>query len=145
MMMAFQKAFLQELFCLWCQFHQLILLSQMNDVLYQNHPTKFVTMWIWKWIYKYWERITRPTRLRSGYFPTRHEAIFFDPKGKKLKNLKFLGEIFEIQSQTINGWTDPTRPGSKLIDPDPSLFEIRLHYNVMAKYLNCWNKLLPLL
>jgi len=31
------------------------------------------------------------------------DKIFFDPKGKKLKNLTFLGEIFQIQTQTING------------------------------------------
>jgi len=29
-------------------------------------------------------------------------------RGKKLKNLMFLGEIFQIQSQTINGWPDPS-------------------------------------
>jgi len=34
---------------------------------------------------------------------TQPEEIFFDPKGKKLKNLTFLGEIFQIQTQTING------------------------------------------
>jgi len=44
------------------------------------------------------------TQLRPGYFPTRPKAIFFDPKRKKLKNLTFLGDIFEIQTQTINGW-----------------------------------------
>jgi len=51
----------------------------------------------------------RPTRLWPGYFLTRPEEIFFAPKGKKLKNLTFLGEIFKIQTQTINGWPDPTR------------------------------------
>jgi len=45
-----------------------------------------------------------------------------------------LGEIFQIQTQTINGWPnltrpesqkiDPTRPGSKIFDPDPSLIRI---------------------
>jgi len=39
--------------------------------------------------------------------------------GKKLKNLTFLGEIFQIQTQTINGCSDLTR--SKIFDPDPSL------------------------
>jgi len=43
----------------------------------------------------------------------------------------FLGEIFQIQTQTINGWPDPTQPepqkidltqpGSKKFDPGPSL------------------------
>jgi len=80
----------------------------------------------------FWPTVNkRPTRLWPGYFPTRPEAIFFDPKGKKLKNLTFLEEIFEIQTQTINGWPgltrpepqkiDPTRPGSKIFEPDPSL------------------------
>jgi len=47
----------------------------------------------------------------------------------------FLGEIFQIQTQTINGSPDPirvtknwpdlshkkfTQPGSKIFDPDPS-------------------------
>jgi len=75
----------------------------------------------------------RPTCLWPRYFPTRPKAIFFYPKGKKLKNLTFLGEIFQILTQTINGWSDPTRPepqkidptqpGSKFFDPDPSLVE----------------------
>jgi len=51
----------------------------------------------------------RPTRLWPRYFPTRPKAIFFYPKGKKLKNLTFLGEIFKIQIQTIKVWPDPTR------------------------------------
>jgi len=41
--------------------------------------------------------------------PTRPEAIFFDPKGEKLKNLTFLAEIFRILTQTINGRPDPPR------------------------------------
>jgi len=72
----------------------------------------------------FWPAVNmRPTRLWPGHFPTRPEAIFFDPKGKKLKNLMFLGEIFQILAQTINGWPVPTRPGSKIFDPDPSLCE----------------------
>jgi len=73
----------------------------------------------------------RPTCLRPGYFLTQPKEIFFDTEGKKLKNLSFLGEIFQIQTQTINGWPDPTQPepqkidltrsGSKIFDPDPSL------------------------
>jgi len=58
----------------------------------------------------FWPAVSkRPTRLRPGYFPTQPEEIFFDPKGKNLKNLMFLGQIFQIQTQTINGWPDPTR------------------------------------
>jgi len=50
------------------------------------------------------------------------EDTFLDPKGKKLKNLTFLGEIFQTQTQTINGWPDLTRatknwpyPGQKFL------------------------------
>jgi len=66
----------------------------------------------------FWPAVNkRPTRLRPGYFPTRPEEIFFDPKGKKLKNLTFLGEIFRILTQTINGWPDPTRAIKNWPDP----------------------------
>jgi len=37
----------------------------------------------------------------------------------------FLGEIFQIQTQTINGWPDP---GQKIFDPDPSL--IRVNFEI---------------
>jgi len=58
----------------------------------------------------FWPAVNkRPTRLWPGYCPTWPEAIFFDPKGKKLKYLMFLGEIFQILTQIINGWPDPTR------------------------------------
>jgi len=40
---------------------------------------------------------------KSLHEKTQPEVIFFDPKGKKLKNLTFLGEIFQIQTQTISG------------------------------------------
>jgi len=33
--------------------------------------------------------------------PTQRD--FFDPKGKNMKILTFLGEIFQIQTQTIDG------------------------------------------
>jgi len=40
----------------------------------------------------FWPAVNkRLTRHRPGYFPTRTEVIFFDLKGKKLKNLTFLG------------------------------------------------------
>jgi len=44
---------------------------------------------------------------------------FFDPKRKKLKNLTFLGDIFQIQTQTISGLPNPTRATKNW--PDPSL------------------------
>jgi len=37
-----------------------------------------------------------------------------------MKNFMVLGEIFQIQAQTINGWPDP---GQNFFDPDPSLLE----------------------
>jgi len=53
-----------------------------------------------------------PTRAYfwPGYFnsdPIRRD--FLDPKGKKLKNLMFLGEIFQTQTQTMDGWPNLTR------------------------------------
>jgi len=42
---------------------------------------------------------------------TQPEDIFFDPKGKKLKILAFLGEIF--QTQTIDGLPNPNCPSYK--------------------------------
>jgi len=68
----------------------------------------------------FWPAVNKtPTCLRPGYFPTWPEDILFDPKGKKLKNLTFWGEIFQIQTQTINGWPDPshkmTRPGKNFL------------------------------
>jgi len=38
-----------------------------------------------------------------------------------MKNLTFLGEILQIQTQTINCWPDLTRV--KNFDPDPSLVQ----------------------
>jgi len=77
----------------------------------------------------FWPAVNkRPTCLRPRYFATRPEEIFFDLKGKKLKNLTFLGEIFQIQTQIINGWPDPSHkkltrpdPGHNNLNPDPSL------------------------
>jgi len=46
----------------------------------------------------------RPTRLWPRYFLFQPEEIFFVWR-EKLKNLTFLGEI--LQTQTINGWTNP--------------------------------------
>jgi len=51
------------------------------------------------------KRPARPPLTQVLFDPTRR--IFFWPNGEKLKNLTFLGEIFQIQTQTINGWPDP--------------------------------------
>jgi len=59
----------------------------------------------------------RPTRLQPKYFPTWPEEFFFDSKGKKLKNLTFLVDTFQIQTQTINGWPNPTRATKNWPDP----------------------------
>jgi len=68
----------------------------------------------------FWPAVNKKlTRLIPGYFLTRPEDIFFNPKQKKLKNLTFLEEIFQIQTQTTNGWPDPT--WVKNFDPNPSL------------------------
>jgi len=58
--------------------------------------------------------------------PTRPGETFFDPKGKKLKNLGFLGEIF--WTQTKDGWPDPSN--KKLTQPDPGQKILtRTHHN----------------
>jgi len=67
---------------------------------------------------------------------------FFDSKGSKLKNLVFLGEIFQTQNQTKVGWPQPeqkklTRPRSKISDPDPSLSEIQVWF-IFEKLLDCF-------
>jgi len=68
----------------------------------------------------FWPAVNkRPTCLQPRYFLTQPEEIFFDPKVKKFKNLTFLGEIFQIQTQTINGWPNPGQ--KNLTRPDPSL------------------------
>jgi len=86
----------------------------------------------------FWPAVNkRPTRLWPGYFLTRPEAIFFDPKGKKLKNLTFIGEIFEIQTQTINGWPDPTRATKNWPDPGQK-FLTQTHHYLRHNKLNNW-------
>jgi len=69
----------------------------------------------------------RPIRLWPGYFLTRHDDIFLDPMGKKLKICDFSSKIF--QSQTKDGWHDPTRPDptqATKIWPNPTLVKIIL-------------------
>jgi len=64
----------------------------------------------------FWPAVNkRLTQLRPGYFLTRPEAIFLTRREKKMKNLTFLGVIFQIQTQTINGLY-PTRPKPQKID-----------------------------
>jgi len=67
----------------------------------------------------------RSTCIWPGYFLTWLEEIFFDPKGKKLENLMFLGEIF--QTQTMNGWPDP----------DQIFFTRTHHYGIPSTERNC--------
>jgi len=56
----------------------------------------------------FWSAVNkRPSRLCPGCFLNRPKEIFFDIKGEKLKNLTFLGEIFQTQTQTIDGWPNP--------------------------------------
>jgi len=78
----------------------------------------------------FWPAVNkRQTPLWPEYFSTRPDDIFlepFDPKGKKLKNLTFLGEI---HTQSKDGWPNLTRLEQqkfyptrvKIFDPDPSL------------------------
>jgi len=47
----------------------------------------------------------------------------------KLKNLTFLGEIFWIKTQTINGWPDPTRTTKNFPDPGSKIFTWTHHYS----------------
>jgi len=68
---------------------------------------------------------------RDGRWPDRMRFVW--PEGKKLKILKFLGEIFQTQTHTKVTkfcWPDPsnkkialTWPRSKNFDPDLSLME----------------------
>jgi len=63
----------------------------------------------------FWPAVNkRPTSLWPSYFLTQPKEILFDPKGRKLKNLGFLGKIFLSQTQTKDGW-----PGSKFLKPEP--------------------------
>jgi len=50
--------------------------------------------------------LTRSKEIRSQPIFDPTQSRFFDPKGKKLKNLGFLREIF--LTQTKDGWPDPT-------------------------------------
>jgi len=71
------------------------------------------------------QQVKRPTRLWPRYFLTRPNKIFFGSEGKKLKNLVFLVEVFQSQTQTKNGWPDPAwgpkNSPPPNFDPNPSL------------------------
>jgi len=68
----------------------------------------------------FWPAVNkRPTQLWPWYFLTRPKDIFIDPKGKKLKNLGFIGEIFQTQTPNQKRWPDPTQATKYW--PDPTL------------------------
>jgi len=69
--------------------------------------------------------------IRVLFDPTQRD--FFNPTGNKLKNLGFLGEIF--QTQTKDGWPNPTRPEQQKIDPVLLLIKEKLEQIMMAFYL----------
>jgi len=89
----------------------------------------------------FWPAVNkRLTRLRPTYFLTQPEEIFFDPKGKKLKKLIFLREIFQIQTHTINGWPDLTRATKNWPNPGQKFLTQTHHYfgtqiDVVATFL----------
>jgi len=62
--------------------------------------------------------------------PTR---LWPNPKGKKLKNFGFLGEIFKIQTQTKDGWPDSTTKNWN--DPGQKNFARTHHYQGLAGVL----------
>jgi len=65
----------------------------------------------------FWPAVNkRLTCLWPGYFSTWPKEIFFDLK-EKIEKFYILEEIFQIQTQTINGWPNQTRPEPQKIDP----------------------------
>jgi len=67
---------------------------------------------------------------------TRPEEIFLT-QGKKFKNLTFIGEISQIQPQTINGWPDTSH--NKLTQPDPGqkFLTWTHHYAIVPQLVLC--------
>jgi len=62
----------------------------------------------------FWPTVNKgQTRLWPLYFLTQTENILFDPKGKKLKSLGFLVEIFQTQPNLIQTpkKNDVSQPG----------------------------------
>jgi len=83
----------------------------------------------------FWPAVNkRPTRLWPGYFLTQPKEIFltrrffFWHKGKTIENLTFLGETFQTQTQTINGWPDP---GQKFLTRNH-------HKKIIISYTKIW-------
>jgi len=89
----------------------------------------------------FWPAVNkRPTQLWPRYFLTQPNEILFDPKGKKLKKLTFLGEVFQIHTQTTNGWSDPTRPEQQkfdLLDPGQKFLTQTHHWYLCLKFMKC--------
>jgi len=83
----------------------------------------------------FWRAVNkRPICLWPGYFLTKPEKIFFEPKGKKMKNLTFLGEIF--QTQTIRWLTKPDPV--QIFWPRPITTAYRYFFNYDSNPLNSW-------
>jgi len=53
------------------------------------------------------KRLTRWPGFDLGIFWPKPIRFFWTRKGKKLKNLGFLGKSFQIQTQIKDGWPDP--------------------------------------
>jgi len=64
---------------------------------------------------------------------------FFDPKEEKIKNLTFWREIFQIQSQTINGRPDSTRATKNLPDQGQKILTRTHHYQKVTSTVTCWS------
>jgi len=76
----------------------------------------------------FWPAVNkRPAHPWPRHFLTQRKDIFLPLNWKFLKNLRSLGEIFQTQTQTKDGWPDPTRSpkysasGSKNFDLGPSV------------------------
>jgi len=78
----------------------------------------------------FWPAVNkRLPRLWPGYFPTWPEEIFFWPEGNKIEKLTFLGEIFQIQTQTINGWPDP---GQKFLTQIHHYYKVKMSFSCIS-------------
>jgi len=75
----------------------------------------------------FWPAVNkRPTRLRPMYFLTQSGR-------EKLKNFGFLGEIFQTQTQTKDGWPDQTQPEQQKSWPGP----ITTTHILYLPYISC--------
>jgi len=85
----------------------------------------------------FWPAVNkRQSSLQPGYFLTRPKDIFFDTKGKKLKNLTCLGEIFQIQTQIMNGWPNPSHQKLTLPNPGQKFLTQTHHYSLAAYFID---------